>query len=341
MTKTVLLTGASGFIGKHIVLQLLQDGYRVRGTVRSERRAGDVRTAVAPHLPQDFPLDDMLSFAQLDLGRDEGWDDAMAGADALLHTASPFPLVPPKDPAETIEPAVEGTRRALDAAAKAGISRVVLTSSVVSAYNTPLASGDTVYDERYWSDPEGAWSNAYVAAKTLAERAAWDMAGAEDKGLTLTTILPGMVLGPPLDDRYGASLEMIERFLSGKDPGVPKTGLPFVDVRDVARAHVRALSTPESEGKRILVGGQWMWFSDLAAQLQAAFPHRKVATRELPNLLVRLVALVDPGVRLLAPVLGVERQVSNARAQEILGIDFIPAGDAALEAGRAVDRLMR
>jgi dihydroflavonol-4-reductase len=315
MADLVLLTGASGFIAKHVAVRLLNAGYDVLGTVRRLDRADEVRTAVAPHLTAGAGT---LSFVQADLEAEAGWADAVAGVVAVVHTASPFPITQPKNPALLIRPAVEGTERVLKAAAAAGVERVVLTSSVVAVLNE--AKRDTLQDDADWCDITLPSTTPYAKSKTLAERAAWALAKA--RGLKLTTINPGLVLGPPLDEHYGSSLGLIERLLRGKDPMLPDFGLPVVDVRDVAEMHLRALQRPETAGKRYLASSGSMAMIDMGRALKAAYPTRRIPTREAPTFLLRLLALVDPQVRSILPKLGHLERVSNARAVQEMGMEF-------------------
>lgn len=329
--QTVVLTGASGFIAKHILLRLLQRGHTVRAGLRTPARADEVRAAVAPHLPPGAA--DRLSFVTLDLLRDDGWTEALAGADALIHTASPFPLVQPADPDALIRPAVEGTLRALRAAAAAGVGRVVLTSSSAAITNAPLPAGKAAYDETVWTDPEYRTNTPYTLSKTKAERAAWDFAAAHP-AMRLTAINPSLVLGPPLDAHYGTSLRLVERMMKAADPAVPPVAFGVVDVRDVAEAHVRALERPETAGGRFLLAADTLWFGDMAAALRAAFPGRRIVTRAAPAAMIRLLALFDRSVRTIVPVLGRFERLDGTRARTALGLDFVPAREAVVAAGR-------
>ena len=190
MTK-VLITGASGYIGKHVTLQLLNQGYEVRASVRKLSKSAEVRDAVTPHLIDSNNLNSRLTFVELDLEKDSGWSEALSGVDVLLHTASPFPLVSPKDENDLIRPAVDGTLRALKAAKAAGVKRVILTSSVAAIYGCELPAGVSAYDETFWSDvnhPVGRV--AYTKSKTLAEKAAWDFVKIDAPEIALTTINP-------------------------------------------------------------------------------------------------------------------------------------------------------
>lgn len=330
--QTVLVTGASGFIAKHIVRHLLERGYRVRASVRSLARSGEVSAAVTRGLVEPV-APERLAFVEIDLESDGGWAKALAGTDALIHTASPFPLAQPRNPDDVIRPAVDGTMRALRAARTAGVRRVVMTSSVVAVTRTALPAGRVRYDERDWSDVDGAIS-PYGKSKTLAEKAAWDFAAGEGSGLELTTINPGFVLGPPLDSRFGTSIGVVKRMLSGKDPAVPRVGYPIVDVRDIAAMHIRALEIPEAIGKRILGASEFLWFADMAKVLKETFPDRKIATRVAPDLLMRVIGLFDKSVGTILPELGEHTEVDNRRACEILGMDFIPARQSVVEAAR-------
>jgi dihydroflavonol-4-reductase len=313
----VLLTGCSGFIAKHVAVRLLNAGFDVRGTLRRLDRGEEVRAAVAPHLTAGAGS---LTFVQADLEADTGWTEAMAGVAAVLHTASPFPIAQPKDPQDLIRPAVEGTNRVLTAAAEAGVKRVILTSSVAAVVD--LSRGDRLYDEGDWCDPAKPSATAYEASKTLAERKAWEIAGA--RGLALTTINPSLVLGPPLDEHYGSSLGLVERFLQGKDPMVPPMGLALVDVRDVAEMHLRALLRPETAGKRYIASAGSMTFAEVTRLLKAKWPSRRIPVREAPKPLIRLLSLFDPSIRTILPRLGHTDRLSNARAVAEMGMAFTP-----------------
>lgn len=332
MAELIVLTGVTGFIAKHIALRLLKAGHAVRGTLRTPARADEVRQALRPHLPDAGALD-RLSFVTLDLGRDGGWAEALQGADALVHTASPFPIVQPKDEAEVIRPAVDGALRALRAAREVGVRRVVMTSSSVAVTNAALPPGKDRYDEEVWTDLDHPTVTPYAKSKTLAERAAWDFVGAEAPDMALTVINPAFVVGAPLDAHYGTSLQVVERLLRARDPMLPQFSFPTVDVGDVAEAHVRALRTPEAAGQRFIIADETLWFHDMAAELKAAFPGRRIVTRRAPNAVVRLLGLFDPSIRTITPVLGRFEQVSNARARRVLGLDFVPARQAVRAAG--------
>ncbi len=324
--KTVLVTGASGFIAKHIVKQLLDKEYVVRASTRSEGRRAEI---------DDLFPNSRIEHVSLDLTDDAGWAEAMDGVDVLMHTASPFPADPPEDPDELIRPAVDGTMRALTAARAAGVERVVLTSSVAAVHRDPDASGTQTLDESNWTDPDGENVSAYEVSKTLAERAAWDFV-AEHPEMKLTVVNPGAVLGPSLDANYGTSLEYVERFLAGTDPMVPNVRMSVVDVRDVARIHVAAIEADSAIGERYIAAGGMASMPEVAKALAAEFPDRKIATRVAPDWLVRVMAKFVPMMRLVADSLRRRNHIDGSKASAAFGFEYIPPVEASLASAHSL-----
>jgi dihydroflavonol-4-reductase len=331
MTK-VLLTGSSGYIGKHITLRLLTEGYEVRASVRSKGKADEVRAAMAAHLPAGFDVDGKLSFVELDLESDDGWAAAIGGVDVLIHSASPFPIASPKDENELVRPAVEGTLRALKAAHSAGVKRVVLTSSVAAIYGNDLPAGKTEFDETMWTDVEHPVGRvAYTKSKTLAEQAAWKYIETEAPELELTTVNPVLVVGAPLDKHFGSSVSVVERILQAKDPMLPDISFSLVDVKDVAAMHVKAISIDASKGQRFIASAGSRTFVQIAKALKAALPGRKIVTTQAPSLMIRFLALFDGEIRAVLPTLGKHIGVSSSKATSVLGIDFISPEQSLVE----------
>ncbi len=325
--KTIFVTGGSGFIAKHIIRLLLDDGFSVHASVRDIARGKETRAALAPNIKEAIDLDKKLRFSVLDLNHDAGWAEALQGSSALIHTASPFPMAQPDNEDDLIRPAVDGTKRALSAAQATGVNRVVLTSSVVAIAHKRLGAGRTRYTEKDWTELHSPQANAYAKSKTMAEKAAWSFVR-EFPEVRLTTINPGLVLGPALGAKTGTSLQLIQRLMRGKDPVLPRIGFPVVDVRDVATMHVRALLSDESIGARFIATERFMWMQDVAMILKAEYPDRRISTRLAPDWLIKLLAYFDPSIRSIVPFLGLEQHFDNAAASEVLGMEFIEARQA-------------
>ena len=313
---TVLVTGASGFIGLHCVLQLLQQGYRVRGTVRSEARASEVREA----MDRNVDVGDRLEIVEADLTHDAGWADAARGCTYVLHVASPFPNQVPEHEDELIKPAMEGTRRVLKAAAEAGVHRVVLTSSLAAISGGHPVDNSRVYSEDDWSIVERCLP--YPKSKTLAERAAWDFVASLDgeAPMELCVINPGAVLGPVLNRHYSTSGEIVRKLMAKELPGTAKIGFSWVDVRDVAAAHTAAMTAPGAAGQRFCCAIQFGWIDEVGEILAKRFDPEgwRIPTRKLPNFIVRIVAIFDPTVKTVISDLGQVRNVSNDRIRRVL-----------------------
>lgn len=331
----VLITGASGYIGKHIVLHLLNEGYEVRASVRNLSKASEVRNAVLPHLLSDYELDSRLSFVELDLEKDAGWSEALHGVDALMHTASPFPIASPKNEDDLIIPAVQGTLRALRAAHEAGVKRVVLTSSVAAIYGTELPVGKSVFDESIFTDvnhPVGR--QAYTKSKSLAEAAAWEYVKNSAPELELTTINPVLVLGAPLDRNFGSSVSIIERILKGSDPMLPDLTFSIVHVKNVAEMHVLALKNDAAISQRFIASASGMSFVEIAKLLKATFSIKKIKTLQAPNFIICILALFDADIKAVLPLLGDRTPVDATKAQSILGVNFISAEETVIETAK-------
>ncbi|MFN8190568.1 MAG: aldehyde reductase [Nocardioidaceae bacterium] len=335
--ELVLVTGGTGFVGSHCIVALLEQGHRVRTTVRSLGREQQLRSMISAAGVDAGP--DRLELAEADLLADAGWDDAMAGCRYVLHVASPFPLGVPKDEDELIRPAREGALRALTAARKAGVERAVLTSSFAAiGYGHP--HGSRMFTEADWTDLSGAEPVApYPKSKTLAERAAWDYVAGEGAGLELSVVNPVAIFGPPLGSDTGTSLELLNRMLQGQLPGLPRLTFGIVDVRDVADLHVRAMTHPEAAGERFLaISGDFMslrWMADVL-RTRLGERARKVPTRQLPDWLVRLVGRFDSGTGQIATELGADKHATSDKAQSLLGWSPRPPEEALVSSAEAL-----
>jgi len=316
--STVLVTGGSGFIGTHAILQLIAAGHQVRTTVRNLSRESDVRTMLKRGGAEPGKA---LSLAAADLERDAGWPAAVAGCEYVLHIASPFPPSIPNDENELIVPAREGARRVLRAARDAGVKRVVLTSSFAAiGYGHPRQA--TPFTETDWTNTNGDDVRPYVKSKALAERAAWDFMAKEGRALELSVVNPVGVFGPVLGPDYSTSILIVQRLMDGAVPGCPQIYFGVVDVRDVVELHLRAMTDPAAKGERFLaVSGDFLSMRDIAMILKRRMGEaaRRVPTRQLPNWLVRLAAWRDPAVQQIVPELGKRKNATNEKARRVLG----------------------
>ena len=301
MNKKVLLTGISGYIGNHCAVELLKNGYSVRGSVRSLSKKEKVIEAIT----KEIDPKDNLEFCELDLLEDKGWDKAMEGCEFVLHVASPFINIEPKDENEYIRPAVDGTMRALKAAKKAGVKRVVLTSSMVSMLEDADKSINIDYNS--WTNVKAKNVSAYAKSKTLAERSAWDFVKNQNKEnpMELSVVNPGPVFGPSLSDNLeGASMGMFKNMILGKVPMVPKSSINMSDVRDVAKIHVLALENKNANGKRFIVTTEKPYaFQDLA-QILKSNGYDKVSTKLAPNFLLKFIGNFDREARSMRAFIG-------------------------------------
>ena len=336
--ELVLVTGGSGFIATHCILQLLAAGYRVRATVRSLGREAEVRATLKA---AGTDAGDRLAFVAADLTADAGWAEAAAGCAFVLHVASPFPLNVPRHEDEVIVPAREGALRVLRASRDAGVSRVVQTSSFAAiGYGHPRM--ERPFDEHDWTQVDGPGLTAYAKSKTLAERAAWDFMAREGGALELAVVNPVGVFGPVLGTDFSTSIEIVKRMMDGALPALPRITFGVVDVRDVADLHLKAMTAPQAAGERFLaVAGDFLSMRDIALVLKRRMGRaaRHVPTRELPDWLLRVVALVDKSVGQVVPELGKPKNAVNDKARRVLGWSPRPAEDALVASAESLARL--
>jgi len=336
--ELVLVTGGSGFIAMHCILKLLAAGHPVRASVRSLAREPEVRATLKA---AGAEAGDRLSFVAADLTADAGWTEAAAGCAYVLHVASPFPLNVPSHEDELIVPAREGALRVLRAARAAGVKRVVQTSSFAAVgYGHPPL--DRPFNEHDWSNPDGEGVTAYAKSKTLAERAAWDFMAREGGDMELAVVNPVGVFGPVLGADFSTSIEIVKRMLDGALPAVPRITFGVVDVRDVADLHLLAMTRPEAAGERFLaVAGQFVSLREIGLMLKRRMGDaaRRVPTRELPDWLLRVVALFDKSVGQVVPELGKRKDAVNDKARRTLGWSPRSAEDAVVATAETLQSL--
>lgn len=330
---TILITGATGFIAQHNIIAALAAGFRVRTAIRSLDRSDRVRAYLAKGGAEPG---DRLSFVETDLLKDDGWAEAAQGCTYAIHSASSTPSGAYASEEEWIRPAVDGNLRLLRAARDAGVKRVVLTSAF-GAIGAGRASPGRPFTEEDWSDLNGNIA-PYQKSKTLAERAAWDFIAQQGRGMELATINPTAVMGPALGPDTSHSLMMLKGMLEGQ-PGQPRIQSCFVDVRDVADLHMRAMTSPAAGGERFLAtSGDALWLVDVAKILiqRLGEQARKTSTMQLPDIALKAKALVDPKVKGLLPLLGVDLSASGEKAKRMLGWNPRPPADAIEAAARSM-----
>jgi dihydroflavonol-4-reductase len=302
----------------------------VRGTVRSLTRADELRARLGASR-------ESLALFAADLMHDDGWADAVAGADYVLHIASPLPAKTPKSDDELIVPARDGALRALRHARDAGVKRLVMTSST-AAICYGMDGTREVFTEADWTNPDHSDTYPYVRSKVIAERAARDFIAREGGALEFCTINPGAVLGPVMGSDYSASVEIVLKLLSGAVPGCPRIGFPVVDVRDIADAHIRAMTMPGLNGERFLCAGEFLWMGQISKILREELgaDARRAPMRQLPDFLVRVVALFDAEIRGVLTEIGKQRICDCSHARDVLGWTTRPARQTIADCGHSL-----
>ena len=327
--EKVLVTGATGYIGLHCIHQLLNQGYAVNGSVRSPERKDEIFQALQNHNTST----ENLNIFTFDLNDDEGWDEGMEGCDYLLHVASPIALEN-HDEDFFVKPAVAGVNRAMKFAKKHNVKKVVLTSSVAAIYET--MESKSYYDENDWSDPENPAISHYSKSKTLAERAAWEFVENENHPFELAVINPALVIGPSLSGDLGESNKAIEMVATGKMPVAVPLQFGYVDVRDVAAAHILAMQIPASNGERFALAEKDLWYGDVAKVLRDN-GFDKAPTLAVPVWLAKILAIFSKELKLAVPYLGRLRSVKNtSKAKDILGWNPRPAEESIVEIAQQI-----
>lgn len=324
MTR-VLVTGASGFLAMHIVKQLLESDqeYIVRGSVRSlanEQKLKPLRALCPENSNQQLEL------VEADLTKRESWIDAVKDCTYVIHVASPLPPRIPGDGMEIITPAVEGTKSVLEACAKTkgGVKRVVLTSSSAAIHSGRQGVEDKVFTEEDWAADDGV--SPYEKSKKLAEKAAWELLEKlpDDEKFELCAINPGFIVGPLLSSSYCASSELHRRFLQREMPMVPKLMFGVIDVRDCARAHIIAMTSPKAPGNRYLTIAECYWMDDMAKLLYEEFRPLgyKVPTTVAPKVMIKIASWFDGTLKFILPFLNKDIKLDNSKIKDHFGIQF-------------------
>jgi dihydroflavonol-4-reductase len=332
--ETVLVTGGTGFIGLHCLQQLLDKGYKVRTTIRSESRKQEVLEAMKKHSSNC----ENLEFYIADLLKDDGWKEAVEGSKYVLHVASPFFLGEPENEDVFIKPAVEGTLRVLKACADADVQKVVLTSSFAAVgYGHPREK--EVYTEEDWSSVDGEIS-AYAKSKTLAEKAAWEFVEnlEESKKFDLTVINPVAVTGPMLTSDIGSSNDFLLKLISGSMPACPKIHMGYIDVRDVAKAHIFSMTEEKTNEERIIVSENEMFFAEVGKTLNEA-GFKKSPTKELPNFLVKIMSFFVGELKTLLSALDRKGDIDKTKAERFFDWEYISTEQSVTETAQQLQEM--
>lgn len=334
---TVLVTGASGYVAGHCILQLLERGYRVRGTLRSLHRAPEVRQWLIKARQGDDP-GEALSFIEAELLDANSWDAAMDGARYVLHVASPLPSQAPKHPEDLILPARDGTLNVMRAASRGAVERVVQTSSSAAILYGRDHPNSHLFTEADWTDPGHRDNIAYTRSKTIAERAAWAELPNLPRRLEWVAVNPGLVLGPVLDQDTSASVQIVAKMMAGEFPGLPRIGYGIVDVRDLADLEIRAMTMPQAAGQRYLALGPFTSLLEIARILKRRLGADavKVPTRRLPDWIVRVAGLFDGELRGQLFELGKVRQASSEKAEQQLGWSRRPIEETVVDTAKSL-----
>ena len=337
MNGKVLLTGISGFVAKHVAIELLNSSYEVLGTVRNKDSIEQTKKT----LEENNVSTEKLSFVELDLLKDDGWNEAAKGCKYIIHVASPFPLKVSNDRESLTPAAKDGSLRVLNAGIEAEVEHIVKTSSIVCMYRKPNRTNPYTFGENDWTDLEWNKTTDYFVSKTRAEIAAWELM--ESKGIKnkLTCINPGFVLGDFLNEKSCTSMEYVKQLLQGKYPAAPKFSVMISHVKDIAKAHVLSLNNKKAGGRRLIVGSGVRSILELSKIMAENIPShtKKLPKEELPNIMIKLISYVDSSAKNLVPDLGLKMQTDSTYAEEILEMKFIEPEISVIDAAKSVIKL--
>jgi dihydroflavonol-4-reductase len=336
--KKVLVTGISGYVGQHCAAELLKKGYAVRGSVRSLSKNDEVFNGIKKEVDPKGNLE----FCELDLTKDSGWEKAMEGCEYVLHVASPFVVKEPKDENELIRPAVEGTLRALKAAKKSGVKRIVITSSTAAMQGGQ--SGIIKIDQDSWTNVNAKNVTAYFKSKTLAEKNAWEFIKNQtgDSKLELVVINPGPIYGPTLTGNLSnEAMDFFKKLITGKVPMLPRAYSVMSDVRDVATIHVAALENENANGKRFIVTTDKPHAIQEIAQILKSNGYDKVSTKLAPTFLLKFMANFNDEAKGMLPFIGNTIEADTSDTKRTFNWKPISFEKTVLDAAKSVETILK
>lgn len=333
MSKTIVVTGGTGYIAGFVIAEFLNHGYKVRASVRSLSKTEELKKALSAFVNEDSLLS-LTTFAA-DLTSSRGWAEGFSGADGIIHVASP--LGHGTEAAEELRRIAEGgTLNVLQGALDAGVKRIVMTSS--QAASTPrISEGKVLLDETFWSDENNPELDPYRRSKIAAEKAAWDFAAKH--GLNLTTVLPGAVFGQVMSAQNISSNGILLQLINGGLPRALNIPLEVSNIRDLTALHRLAFENDNAIGERFLAASQTIRMPEVARIYRERYPESKTPAKVFPNGVVRLLAKFIPSLRSMVPMLGREYSHTTEKAERLLGWTQHTPRETVLEAAESFCKL--
>ena len=308
----VFVSGGTGYIAQHCIVELIKNGFSVKTSIRTKSRKQEVIDSIS----KIVDCNNKLEICYLDLLEDEGWDDAIYGCKYVIHAASPVSLLSSNNIDDLVRPAVDGLRRCLFSSIKNNVKKFIMTSSF-SAIGA--GSKKNEISDQDWTNLDNPNISPYDISKTKAEKFLWDYFLKEDNSnkIEVCTINPVIVVGPSLSMDIGISNQVVKKLLDGSMPFTPKCGLNLVDVKDVAKIHVKAMLSSATNGKRFLLSAKSLWFQELA-QILRNNGYKRAPKFNAPNFLIKFLSNFDKELEIVIFYLGFKNKLRCVNAKNIL-----------------------
>ena len=329
--EKVLVTGSSSWVALHIVSELIKNSFLVRCSLRNIDKSIEVQKI----LEKVCDISGKLEFCELDIFKDDKFDLATSDINYIVHTASPSPNKKYSYSSQLIDLTIDSTLRVLKYASKNGVKRVVLTSSLATiSYGNN--KDQKYFNENSWTNVTNPKLNTYIISRTLAEKKAWAFAE-KNKNLELVTINPGFVIGPTLrKDLSGISIQKIKKILTKETFLVPNRYVNYIDVRELASMHVKALLLKSLRAKRfIAASNQPISFLKINKILKSnGYP---VLTLAVPNFLIRIMGLFFKRYRQISYLLDVKINIDNSLTKSKLGWKERPVKESLIDMAKSIE----